>query len=222
MKDLKDYVSLNEKMSSINDYLIGEAKQKQKKVVHKNTKQIADLTFHSKYKTKDINLKKKLEKVTQNLKKKFKVKVKESICESAIDEWNKNKDAFMEEQKESILDNISNYMQNNLDDWKTSWDEPEDMNRDLDTAVDWFWNECDDYIDDFLCDIDDPEDEIDSKEIWNYVSEKWSDEIDELIEKLCEETREYANEKYFDGGESWTGYYGDNDDDDEDDDDDNR
>ena len=184
--------------------------ESKKNLIHKNTQKIAKLTAANKYKTKDNNLKKKLEEFTKKFKKKLNIKVKESLFEGALDEWKKNKKKFMDAQKESVLDEISNFMQNNIDDWKTCWDSPDDMDRDLDTAEDWFWNECDNYIDDLLCGVDDPDAEIPKEDLWDYISSNWGDDINKLISGLCDEARDYANDKYFDD-EDRDDYYGNDD-----------
>jgi len=177
--------------------------ESKKNMIHKNTGKIAKLTIEKKYKTKDNNLKKKLEEFTKKFKKTH--KIKESLFE-ASNEWNKNKDQIMNNIKDDLFSEISYFMQNNLDDWKTCWDSSEDMDRDLDTAEDWFWNEIDDYIDpiiDSVVDFDIDEMEIENSDIWDYAVEHWKSEINELISGLCDETRDYARDKYFDDEEEY-------------------
>ena len=188
-------------MKSLLEFLNESKKETQEKKVLKDT-------FDKKYKVKDSKLKKKLQAVFDKFMKKNKDKLTEG------------KEKIADKYKKGILEAIGDWVQNQIDDWKSYWEEKEDMERDLENINDWFWNEIDENIDDIpfedYLELPEGVNELpfDSKDILDYLNEI-SNEIDSVISDLAYETESYMYDaREWDDDDD---HYGDDDDDDDDD-----
>jgi len=75
-----------------------------------------------------------------------------------------------------------------IDDWKSYWDGPDDMERDLETAQDYFDNNWDEFIDslDF--------EGLTKAEI-NKIIKKLEEQSSDIIDNYVSETEEYMYDK---------------------------
>ena len=155
-------------MKDIKTYLSESCSGKKCKP-RKFNKKVFDLIRSGKYKFHDKKLKEIFDKASKSIKEKL-----------SDDEYEDTLQDFMYE--------LEDWVSSSIDDWKSCWDGPEDMENDLETAQDYFDNNWDEFIDSL--DFDGLEQE-DIDKIIKALEEASSDIIDNYVS----ETEEYMYDK---------------------------
>lgn len=68
-------------------------------------------------------------------------KDKRDWAKSVLSRKEKEKIAKKLISQKDIISKITDFVDGEISDWSSSWEEEEDMYQDLDSLVDWFWNE---------------------------------------------------------------------------------
>lgn len=157
-------------MKSLKEYLIRESCSGKKCKPRKFDKKVFDLIRNGKYKFHDKKLKDVFDKASKNITEKL-----------SADEF--------EETLQDYIYELEEWVSSSIDDWKTTWDCRDDMDRDLDTAQDYFDNNWDDFIDslDF--------DGLEQADI-DKIIEKLEEASSDIVDNYVNSTIDYVEDTY--------------------------
>lgn len=155
-------------MKDIKSYL-SEACTGKKCKPRKFNKKVFDLIRSGKYKFHDPKLKDAFDKASKKITEKL-----------SADEFESTLEDFMYE--------LEDWVSSTIDDWKSYWDGPDDMERDLETAQDYFDNNWDEFIDSL--DFDGL-----TKAEMNKIIKKLEEASSDIIDNYVSETEDYMYDK---------------------------